>query len=62
MLAQKTITGALGRLCWYSRVLQERWGGCVGTVEYYRSAGEAVLVQQSTLGALVRLCWYSRVL
>ena len=45
MLAQKTITGALGRLCWYSRVLQERWGGCVGTVEYYRSTGEAVLVQ-----------------
>ena len=62
MLVQKSTIGALVRLCWYSKVLQERWGGCVGTVEYYRSAGEAVLVQYSTIGALVRLCWYSRVL
>ena len=40
----------------------EHSGGCVGTAEYNRSTGEAVLVQQSTIGALGRLCWYRRVL
>ena len=45
-------------------LLQENWGGCVGTEEYYRSTGEtvlveysrntqeAVLIQPSTTGAL----------
>ena len=32
----------LGRLCQYSRVLQERWKICVGTVENYRKTGEAM--------------------
>ena len=50
MLAQKTITGALGRLLWYSIVFKEH------------SGGEAVLVQKSTIEVLGRLCWYRRVL
>ena len=61
-LVQKSIIGALGRLCWYRRVLKEHSGGCVGIEEYYRSTREAVLVQQSNIGALGRLRWYSRVL
>ena len=59
---QKSIIGALGRLCWYSRVLQEHSGGCVGKEEYYRSPREAVFVQKSNIGALGRLCWYRRLL
>ena len=45
LFSRVLLAGALGRLCWYSRVLQEHLGGCVGTAEYYRSTGEAVLVQ-----------------
>ena len=43
-------------------ILEMHWEGCVGTAEYYRSTGDAVLVQQSTVGALGRLCVYTRVL
>ena len=53
---------ALERLSWHKRVHKEHWEGCVGTVEYYRSAGKAVLAQWSTKGALGRLCWHSGVL
>ena len=34
----------LGRLCQYSRVLQERWKICVGTGENNRKTGEAMPV------------------
>ena len=61
VFVQKSTIGALGRLCWYSRVLYEHSGDCVGTAKYYRSTGEAWLVQKSTK-ALGRLCRYSRVL
>ena len=61
-MVQQSTTGALGRICWYSRLLQEHTGGSAGTDGYYRSTGEVVLVQKSTVGALGRLCWYSRVL
>ena len=67
MVQQSTI-GALGRLCWYPRLLQEHsegcagtnvlhehWGGWAGIEKYYRSTREAVLVQQSIIGALGRL-------
>ena len=46
VLVQKSTTGPLGRLCWYSRVIQEHSGGCVGTEKYYISTRKAVLVQQ----------------
>ena len=78
VVVQKSTLGELGRLCWYNRALQEHWGGCAGTAEYYRntrdawgggvvpvqlrSTGDTLLVQKSTIGALRRLCWYSRVL
>ena len=61
-MAQYNTTGVLGRLFWHSIILQEYWGGCAGTTEYYRSTGEAVLAQYNTTGALERLCWYNRVL
>ena len=51
VLVQQSTTGALGRLCWYSRVLQKHWGG-----------GVAVLVQQNTIEALGKLCGYSKIL
>ena len=71
-MAHHNTTGALGRLCWYNKVLYEYWLGCAGRVEYYMSTGETVLVQKSTTGALHgeavltqqsttrlgRLCWY----
>ena len=71
MLVHKTITGALGRLLWYSIVFKEHsrglrvkisTTGALGTTEYYRSTGEAVLAQYNTEGALGRLCQYNRVL
>ena len=75
MLVQKSTNGALGRMCWYSEVLYEHWGGSADTEEYYRTTGKAMLVQQSTMssweavlvqwsttGALVSLSLYSRVL
>ena len=43
---------ALERLSWHKRVQKEHWEGCVGTVEYYRGTGKAVLAQWSTKGAL----------
>ena len=52
VLAQYNTTGALGRLCWYNKILYEYWLGCAGRVEYYMSTGESVLVQKSTTGAL----------
>ena len=61
-MVQQSNIGALGRPCWYSRLLQEHSGGCIGTDECYRSTREVVLVQKSTIGELGRLCWYSRVL
>ena len=60
MLVQKITLGALVRLCWYRRVLQEHCWGCAGTAEYYRSTREAVLVLHSTIGALGRVFWYTR--
>ena len=54
--------GTLGILYWYSGSLYEHSGGCVGTVEYYRSTRAAVLVEQSTIGTIGRLRWYRRVL
>ena len=48
VLVQQSTIGTLWTLCWYNRALQEPWGGCAGTTEYY--------------GALWRLCWYSRIL
>ena len=62
VLVQKSTRVALGRLCWYSRVLLENPVGCFGRVQYYRSTREAVLVQQSTIGALGSLGWYNRIL
>ena len=56
-MVQQSTTGALGGLCWYSRLLQEYMGGSAGTDGYYRSTGEVVLVQKSTVGAHGRLCW-----
>ena len=56
MLVQQNTTEALGRLCWYRRVLQEHSGGCVGTAEYYKSTDEAVLVWQTTIEALGGCC------
>ena len=46
MLVRQSTIGALGGLCCYSRVLQERSGCCVGTAEYYRSTVD-VLLQRS---------------
>ena len=37
-------TGAIGKLWWYSRILQENSGSCICTEEYYRSTREAVPV------------------
>ena len=63
MLVQQINIGALGRLCWYSRVLLEHPVVCVGRAQYYRSTRrEAVLAQQSTIEALGSLGWYSRIL
>ena len=62
VLVQRSTIEAIGRLCWYSRVLKEHLGCCAGTEEYCTSTGETVLVQQSSKGALWRLCWYRRVL
>ena len=62
VLVQQNTVESLGRLCWYSRILQEHSGGSAGTDEYYRCTWEAALVQQSNIGALGRLCWYNRVL
>ena len=56
VVVQQNNIGALGRLCWYSRVLLEHPVGCVGRAQYYRSTREAVLEQQSTLATLWRLC------
>ena len=61
-MVHQIATGAIGKLCWYNRILQEHFGSCIGTEEYYRSTREAVLVQRSIIGALGRLCWYSRVI
>ena len=61
-MVHQIATGAIGKLCWYSRILREHSGSCIGTEEYYRSSREAVLVQKSNIGALGWLCWYSRVL
>ena len=44
VLVQQNTIEALGRLCWYSRVLHKHSGGCVGTAEYYKITDEAVLV------------------
>ena len=44
MLVQKSTTGALVRLCWYSRVLQELSGGSAGTAQYYWSSWESILI------------------
>ena len=62
VVGQQNNKGALGRLCWYSRVPLEHPVGCVGKAQYYRSTREAVLIQQSTIGALGILDWYSRIL
>ena len=62
VLVQQNNIGALGRLCWYSRVLVEHTVCCVGRAQCYRSTREAVLVRQSTIGALGSLSWYSRIL
>ena len=62
MPAQQSTIGVLGRLFWHSIILQEHWGGCASTTEYYRSSGEAVLAQYNTTGALGSLCWYNKVL
>ena len=59
MLVQTITLGALVRLWWYRRVLQEHWLGCAG-MAYYRSTREAVLVLHSTVGALGRVFWYTR--
>ena len=61
-MVHQIATGAIGKLCWYSRILQEHSGSCIGTEEHNRSTREAVLVQKSIIGALGRLCWYSRVI
>ena len=44
MMGQQSITGALGRLCWYRRVLQVLCGGYACTEEHNRNSREAVLV------------------
>ena len=49
MRVQQSTIGALGRLCWYSRVLQEHTRGSLGTEEYYRSYREVVLVLKEHL-------------
>ena len=61
MPVQQSTIGVLGRLLRHSIILQEHWGGCSGTTEYYRSTGEAVKAQYNTTGALGRLCWYNKV-
>ena len=43
VLAQQNTVEALGRLCWYSRILYEHSGGSAGTEEYYMCTREAVL-------------------
>ena len=65
VLVKQSTKGALGRLCRFSRVLQEYSGGCAGIEEYYSSTRGAVLLQRlqrSTIGTSGRLCWFSRVL
>ena len=62
VMVHQIATGAIGKLCWYSGILQEHSGSCIGTEEYYRSTREAVLVQQSNIGAIGNLCLYSRIL
>ena len=72
VLVQQSTTGALGKLCWYTRIIKKHSVGCVillehpvgcfGRAQYYRNTREAVLVQQSTIGALRSLGWYSRIL
>ena len=49
VLVKQGTKGALGRLCWYSRVLQEYSGGCAGIEEYYSSTREAVLLQRNAV-------------
>ena len=56
LMVHQIATGAIGKLCWYSRILQEHSGSCIRTEEYYRSNREAVLVQNCIIGALRRLC------
>ena len=43
VLVQQSTTGAIGRLCWYRRVLLEHSGGCAGIEVCYSSNREAVL-------------------
>ena len=62
MPAHQSTIEVLGRLFWHSIILQEHWGGCASTTEYYRSTGEAVLAHYNTTGALGSLCWYIEVL
>ena len=62
VMVHQITTGAIGKLCWYSRILQENSGSCICTEEYYRSTREAMLVQQSNIGAFGWLCWCNRVL
>ena len=40
VMEKKCTNGALGRLCWNSRILEEYWGGCarIHIVEYYMSS------------------------
>ena len=51
VLVQESITGALKKLYWYSRILLEHSVGCVGTAEYYWSTPVGC-VGTGTLGRL----------
>ena len=57
VLEQQRPVGALGSLCWYSRVLKQRSRGCGGTPECYRSTLEAGLVEHNPIGTIERLCY-----
>ena len=49
VMVHQIATGAIGKLCWYSRILQEHSGSCIGTEDYNRSTREAVLEHKSTI-------------
>ena len=48
-MVHQIATGAIGKLCCYSRILQEHSGSCFSTEEYNRSTRKAVLEHKSTI-------------
>ena len=43
VMVHQIATGAIGKLCWYSRILQENSGSCICTEEYYRNTRKVLL-------------------